>query len=100
MNEYIKEIVTDEKQLEQPTEKIEVGKQFKDKNNHIRFEFKDNAEKEYKVMCDSYDKQNTLYENMKRKHYLNVSVEIADTLIDGEVVKAVKVKDLRVLIGV
>ena len=43
-----------------------------------------NAEKEYKVMCDSYDKQNTLYENMKRKYYLNVSVEIADTLIDGE----------------
>ena len=43
-----------------------------------------NAEKEYKVMCDSYDKQNTLYENMKRKYYLNVSVEIADNLIDGE----------------
>lgn len=43
-----------------------------------------NAEKEYKVMCDSYDKQNNLYENMKRKYYLNVSVEIADTLIDGE----------------
>lgn len=51
MNEYIKEIVTDEKQLEQPTEKIEVGKQFKDKNNHIRFEFKDNEEKEYIVSC-------------------------------------------------
>ena len=43
-----------------------------------------NAEKEYKVMCDSYDKQNALYENMKRKYYLNISVEIADTLIDGE----------------
>lgn len=43
-----------------------------------------NSEKEYKVMCDSYDKQNALYENMKRKYYLNISVEIADTLIDGE----------------
>lgn len=43
-----------------------------------------NAEKEYKLMCDSYDKQNTIYENMKRKYYLNISVEIADTLIDGE----------------
>ena len=43
-----------------------------------------NVEKEYKIMCDSYDKQNTLYENMKRKYYLNISVEIADTLVDGE----------------
>lgn len=49
-----------------------------------------NAEKEYKVMCDSYDKQNTLYENMKRKYYLNISVEIADTLIDGEEFKKIK----------
>ena len=43
-----------------------------------------NAEKEYKIMCDCYDKQNTLYESMKRKYYLNISIEIADTLIDGE----------------
>lgn len=42
------------------------------------------VEKEYKVMCDDYDNQNSLYESMKRKYYLNISVEIADTLIDGE----------------
>ncbi len=41
-------------------------------------------EKDYEEMCDSYDKQNILYENIKRKYYLNISVEIADTLIDGE----------------
>ena len=28
------------------------------------------------------------------------AIKVGDTLIDGEVVKAVKVKDLRVLIGV
>lgn len=43
-----------------------------------------NSLKEYKVMCENYDKQNTLYECMKRKYYLNISVEIADTLVDGE----------------
>ena len=43
-----------------------------------------NALKEYKVMCENYDKQNILYECMKRKYYLNISVEIADTLVDGE----------------
>ncbi len=43
-----------------------------------------NAKKDYKVICDSYDKQNTLYESMKRKYYLNISIEIAETLIDGE----------------
>ena len=53
-------------------------------NNLNKIAELNNSEKEYKVMCDSYDKQNALYENMKRKYYLNISVEIADTLIDGE----------------
>ena len=39
---------------------------------------------EYKINCDIYDKQYYLYESMKREYYLNISVEIADTLIDGE----------------
>ena len=43
-----------------------------------------NSEKEYKVLCDDYDKQNTLYECMKRKYYLNISVEIAESLVDGK----------------
>lgn len=42
------------------------------------------VEQEYKVLCSSYDSQNSLYESMKRKYYLNISVEIADTLIPGE----------------
>lgn len=42
------------------------------------------VEKEYKVMCDSYDKQNSLYEKMRKEYYLNISVEIADALVEGE----------------
>lgn len=43
-----------------------------------------NTEKEYKTMSNSYDKQNTLYEKMRKEYYLNISVEIAESLVDGE----------------
>lgn len=43
-----------------------------------------NVEKEYKVISENYAKQNTLYENMRKKYYLNISVEIAESLVDGE----------------
>ena len=43
-----------------------------------------NILKEYEEMSDSYSKQNDLCENMKKNFYLNISVEIAGTLIDGE----------------
>ena len=57
----------------------------KDYDNYLSKmkELNDN-EKEYKVLVDSYDKQNTLYEKMRKEYYLNISVEIADTLKDGE----------------
>lgn len=40
--------------------------------------------KEYEVISNSYEKQNDLYENMRKEYYLNISVEIAETLVDGE----------------
>lgn len=43
-----------------------------------------NVEKEYKVISDNYDKQNALYESMRKEYYLNISVEIADSLVEGE----------------
>lgn len=38
----------------------------------------------YKVKSEEYERQNSLYETMRKEYYLNVSVEIADTLVDGE----------------
>lgn len=43
-----------------------------------------NTEYEYKLMTEEYEKQNNLYENMRKKYYLNISVEIAESLVDGE----------------
>ena len=43
-----------------------------------------NVLKEYEEISNKYDEQNLLYENMRRKYYLNISVEIAETLVDGE----------------
>lgn len=40
--------------------------------------------KEYEVISNGYEKQNTLYEYMRKEYYLNISVEIAETLVDGE----------------
>ena len=39
---------------------------------------------EYKDLCDDYDNNFSLYEDMRKKYYLNISVEIADSLVDGE----------------
>ncbi len=43
-----------------------------------------NIENEYKVLSNTYDKQNTFYEMMRKEYYLNISVEIAESLVDGE----------------
>lgn len=42
------------------------------------------VKKEYKSLVNEYQKQESLYENMRMKYYLNISVEIAETLKDGE----------------
>lgn len=42
------------------------------------------VKKEYKSLLNEYQKQESLYENMRMKYYLNISVEIAETLKDGE----------------
>ena len=42
------------------------------------------VKKEYKSLVNEYQKQESLYENMRTKYYLNISVEIAETLKDGE----------------
>ena len=39
---------------------------------------------EYKVNTEKYEIQNEKYEDMRRKFYLNISVEIADSLKDGD----------------
>ena len=41
-------------------------------------------EKEYKELADEYTEQNTLYENMRKEYYLNISVEIAESLEEGK----------------
>lgn len=57
----------------------------KDYDNYIskvsELEF---VKKEYKSLVNEYQKQESLYENMRMKYYLNISVEIAETLKDGE----------------
>lgn len=42
------------------------------------------VKKEYKSLVNEYQKQESLYENMRMKYYLNISVEIAETLKYGE----------------
>ena len=42
------------------------------------------VKKEYKSLVNEYQKQESLYENIRMKYYLNISVEIAETLKDGE----------------
>ena len=39
---------------------------------------------EYKIYSSNYDVENKLFEEMRKKYYLNISVEIADNLKDGE----------------
>lgn len=39
---------------------------------------------DYKIVSDKYNKQNTLYEKIRKEYYLNISVEIAETLSEGE----------------
>lgn len=42
------------------------------------------AQNECRVKSDLCEKKNKLFENMRREYYLNVSVEMAETLIEGE----------------
>ena len=57
----------------------------KDYDNYLNKENELNkCLKEYEVISNSYEKQNTLYEYMRKEYYLNISVEIAETLVDGE----------------
>ena len=44
----------------------------------------DKVVNEYKIYSNSYDEENKLFEEMRKKYYLNISVEIADNLKDGE----------------
>jgi len=41
------------------------------------------VEKEYQINSKEYEKQNIFYENMRKEYYLNISVEIAETLEEG-----------------
>ena len=56
----------------------------KDYDNYLTKETElNNLEKEYQININNYEKQNTLYETMRQKYYLNISVEIAETLEEG-----------------
>ena len=57
----------------------------KDYDNYlIKINELENAKKEYKKMCEQYDEENSIYENIKRSYYLNISSLLADTLVDGK----------------
>lgn len=57
----------------------------KDYDNYIsKVSELEHVKKEYKSLVNEYQKQESLYENMRMKYYLNISVEIAETLKDGE----------------
>ena len=63
----------------------ELTNKSKDFNNYLKIaDDLKTIEDEYQIMTDSYEEQNTLYENMRKEYYLNISVIIADSLIDGE----------------
>lgn len=63
----------------------EISNKTKDyKNYTIKQKELLEQEDEYKRITGIYDKQNELYENIRRGYFLNVSVELADTLKDGE----------------
>ncbi len=54
-------------------------------NNYLnKMDELEKVEKEYKIYLSNYERQNALYESMRQKYYLNISVSIAETLIDGE----------------
>lgn len=63
----------------------ELSNKNKDYDNYLNSlnELK-KIEKIYKNNSELYNKQNKLYEKMRKEYYLNISVELADTLIDGE----------------
>ena len=63
----------------------ELTNKSKDFDNYLKnINELNNAIEEYQIMTDSYEKQNTLYENMRKEYYLNISVLIAQNLVDGE----------------
>ena len=43
-----------------------------------------NIKEEYKINTDNYEQQNLIYQTMRKEYYLNISVEIAETLEEGQ----------------
>ena len=43
----------------------------------------DETKNKYKEISKEHEEQNGLYESIRQKYYLNASVELADTLVDG-----------------
>ena len=79
LDNYSKNVDELTKEINELTNKNKDYDSYLNKVNELN-----NIEKEYKVMSDSYDKQNNLYEKMRKEYYLNISVEIAETLVEGE----------------
>ncbi len=79
LNNYFKNVDALNKEITDLVNKNKDYDNYLNKVNELN-----NVEKEYKVMSDSYDKQNILYENIRKQYYLNISIEIAESLIDGE----------------
>jgi len=74
------------KNVEKITNDIsELSKQLLDYDKYLNKKKElDKSTSEYQIACHNYEKENNLYENMRRQYYLNISVEIADTLKEGE----------------
>ena len=74
------------KNVEKITNDIsELSKQLLDYDRYLnKKKDLDKTISEYQIVSNNYEQTNNLYEHMRKQYYLNISVEIADTLIDGE----------------
>lgn len=57
----------------------------KDYDNYLsKINELNSIKKEYETLTETFEIQNSKYENMRKEYYLNISVEIAETLTEGQ----------------
>ena len=79
LNDYSKNIEKITNEINKLTTQTQNYEKYLNKNNELK-----NIEKEYKINTENYEKQNEIYENIRKQYYLNISVEIAETLKENE----------------
>lgn len=79
LNNYSKNVDNLNYEINELSNQVKKYIDFIDKQKELK-----NIEEEYKNNSNNYDIQNSIYENMRQKYYLNISVELADMLKDNQ----------------